>query len=51
VGVIVRTDDGHEIAVKGNDGGGWSIDGAVLWLGGMQDGDVVQWWGEWPRLR
>jgi hypothetical protein len=30
VGVIVWRDDVREIAVKGNDGGGWSSDGVML---------------------
>jgi hypothetical protein len=34
VGVVVRRDNKCETAVKGNDGGGWSSDGVVLWLGG-----------------
>jgi hypothetical protein len=33
VGVVVRMDDSCEIIVKGNDGGGWSSDGVMLWLG------------------
>jgi hypothetical protein len=51
VGVVVWTDDGHETAVKGNDGGRWSSDGVVLWLARRQNGDNVEWLGEWPRLR
>jgi hypothetical protein len=31
--VIVRRDDGRGTVVKENDGGGWSSDGVVLWLG------------------
>jgi hypothetical protein len=50
VGVVVRRDDMCETMVKGNDGGGWSSDGVVLWLGRRQNGDVVEWWGESPRL-
>jgi hypothetical protein len=46
----VQRDDGHGTAVKGNDSGGWSSDGVVLWLGRRQKGDTVEWWGEWPRL-
>jgi hypothetical protein len=47
VGVIVQRDDGRETAVKGNDGGGWSSDGVVLWLGWRQNGDhAVKWWRE-----
>jgi hypothetical protein len=37
--------------VKGNDGDGWSFDGVVLWLERRQNGGVVEWWREWPRLR
>jgi hypothetical protein len=37
--------------VKGNDDGGWSFDSVVLWLVRRQNGDAVEWWGEWPRLR
>jgi hypothetical protein len=33
MGVIVQRDDEHEIAVKENDGDGWSSDGVMLWLG------------------
>jgi hypothetical protein len=47
----VQMDDGCEVAVKGNNGGGWSYDSMVLWLGRRQNGDTVEWWGEWPRLR
>jgi hypothetical protein len=44
-------DDGRETMVKGNDSGEWSSDGVVLWLGRRQNGDTVEWWREWPRLR
>jgi hypothetical protein len=44
--VIVRRDDGHKTAVKGNDGGGWRFDGVVLRLGRRQNRDVVEWWKE-----
>jgi hypothetical protein len=37
--------------VKGNNGDEWSFDGVMLWLGRRQNGDTVEWWGEWPRLR
>jgi hypothetical protein len=37
--------------MKGNDGGGWSSDGVVLWLGRRQNRDAIEWWGKWPRLR
>jgi hypothetical protein len=30
----VRRDDACGTTVKGNDGGGWSFDDVVLWLGG-----------------
>jgi hypothetical protein len=30
-------------AVKGNDGGGWSSDDVVLWLGRRQNGDTAEW--------
>jgi hypothetical protein len=32
VGVVVRRNDRYETAVKGNNSGGWSSDGVVLWL-------------------
>jgi hypothetical protein len=32
--------------VKGNDNGGWSFDGMVLWLGRRQNRDVFECWGE-----
>jgi hypothetical protein len=51
VGVVVCTDDGRETIVKGNDNDGGSTDGVVLWLGRRQNGDVVEWLGEWTRLR
>jgi hypothetical protein len=31
--VIVRSDDRRETTVKENDGGGWSSNDVVLWLG------------------
>jgi hypothetical protein len=37
--------------VKGNGDGGWSSDDMVLWLGKMHNGDTVEWWEEWSRLR
>jgi hypothetical protein len=40
VGVVVRRNDGYEIAVKGNDGSGPSSDGVVLWIGG---GKIETW--------
>jgi hypothetical protein len=46
MGVVVRRDDEHEMAVKENDDDEWSSDGVVLWLGMRQNRDVVEWWGE-----
>jgi hypothetical protein len=43
VGVIVRRDDERETTVKGNDSGGWSFDGMVLWLGRSRESSL-QWW-------
>jgi hypothetical protein len=51
VGVIVWMDNSREIVVKGNHSGGWSFDGMVIWLGRRQNGDVVEWWGEWSSFR
>jgi hypothetical protein len=47
----VQRDDGCEMTVKGNDCGRWSSDGMVHWLDRRKNGDMVEWWGEWPRLR
>jgi hypothetical protein len=47
----MRRDDECGTMVKGNDDGGWSFDCVVLWLGKRQNGDVVEWWGKWLRLR
>jgi hypothetical protein len=44
--VIMRKDDVRETVVKGNNGGKWSSDGMMLWLGRMQNGDTVEWWRE-----
>jgi hypothetical protein len=44
--VIVRRDDEHVTVIKGNDDGGWSSDGVVLWLGKRQNSDVIEWWRE-----
>jgi hypothetical protein len=44
--VVVWKDDGHGTVVKGNNGGRWSLDGVVLWLGRRKNGDVVEWWGD-----
>jgi hypothetical protein len=35
-------DDVHETVVKGNDDDRWSFDDVILWLGGRQNGDVVE---------
>jgi hypothetical protein len=51
MGVIVRRDDEHGTMVKENDDSRWSSDGAVLCLGRRQNGDTVEWWEEWPRLK
>jgi hypothetical protein len=51
VGVIVQRDDECTAVVKKNDDSGWSSDGVMLWLGKMQNGDTVEWWREWQRLR
>jgi hypothetical protein len=39
----VRRDDGHGTTVKGNNGGGWSSDGVMLWLERRQNGNTVEW--------
>jgi hypothetical protein len=41
MGAIVRRDDEHETAVKGNDVSGWISDGVVLWLRRRQNGDAI----------
>jgi hypothetical protein len=41
--VVVRRDDSRETAMKGNDGGKWSFDYVVVWLGRRQNGDAVEW--------
>jgi hypothetical protein len=41
--VVVWMNDGCETMVKQNDGGRWSSDGVVLWLGMRQNRDVVEW--------
>jgi hypothetical protein len=51
MGIIVLRDNEHKTAVKGNDDGGWSFDGLVLWLNRRQNRDVVELWGEWSILR
>jgi hypothetical protein len=44
--VVIRIDDRRETTVKGNNSGGWSSDGVVLWLGRRQNEDAVEWFGE-----
>jgi hypothetical protein len=51
VGIIVQKDDRHGTTVKRNDIGRWSSDDMLLWLERRQNGDVIEWWGEWSRLR
>jgi hypothetical protein len=46
VGVVQWRDDGRGTAMKENDGGGWSSDDMMLWLGRRQNRDVIEWWGE-----
>jgi hypothetical protein len=36
----VQRDDGHGTMMKGNDDGGYSSNGVVLWLARRQNGDV-----------
>jgi hypothetical protein len=50
VGVIVRRGDVHRTTVEGNDDSRWNSDGVVLLLGRRENGEAVEWWGEWPRL-
>jgi hypothetical protein len=47
----VRRDGRRETTVKENDSDRWSSDDVVLWLGKRRNGDAVEWWEEWPRLR
>jgi hypothetical protein len=42
VSVVVRSDDAHGLAMKGNDDDGWSSDDVVLRLGRRQNGDDVE---------
>jgi hypothetical protein len=44
VGVILWRNDGRETLVKENDGGRWSSDDVVLWLGRRQNRDMIKWW-------
>jgi hypothetical protein len=41
--IVVRRDDECEMAVKGNDNGGWSSDDVVLLLERRQNRDAVEW--------
>jgi hypothetical protein len=47
----MRRDDRRETTMKENHNGRWSSDDVVHWLQRRQNGDAVEWWGEWPRLR
>jgi hypothetical protein len=47
----VLSDDECGTTIKMNNVDGWSSDDVVLWLVRKQNGDVIEWWGEWPRLR
>jgi hypothetical protein len=38
----VLNNDERGTTVKGNDGGGWSSDGVVFWLGRRQNKDAVE---------
>jgi hypothetical protein len=49
--VVAWRNDVCGTTIKGNNGDGWNSDGVVLWLGRRQNRDVVEWWGEWQRLR
>jgi hypothetical protein len=42
MGIVVQRDDGREIALKGDDGGIWSSDGVMLWLGRKKNGDTIE---------
>jgi hypothetical protein len=44
-------DDERKTTVKENDDGEWSSEGVVLWLVRRQNGDAVEWWWEWLKLR
>jgi hypothetical protein len=43
---FMRWDNECGTTVKGYDNGQWSSDGVVLWLARMQNGYVIEWWGE-----
>jgi hypothetical protein len=47
----VWKDDECRTTVKGNDSSGWSSYGVMFWLGRRQNGDAIEWWWEWSRLR
>jgi hypothetical protein len=47
----VQKDDERGTAVKWNDDVGWSSDDVVLWLLRKQNGNMVEWWGEWSSLK
>jgi hypothetical protein len=38
----MQRDDMRGMAVKENDGGGWSSDSVVLWLRRRQNGDAIE---------
>jgi hypothetical protein len=40
--VVVRSDDEHVMAVKGNDSDRWSSDDVMFWLGRRQNEDVIE---------
>jgi hypothetical protein len=42
VDVVKRRGDGRGTVVKSNDGGGWSSDGVMLWLGKRQNRYVIE---------
>jgi hypothetical protein len=42
VGVVVQRDDERGTTVKGNDSGGQSSDGMMLWLERRQNEDVIE---------
>jgi hypothetical protein len=44
-------DDDRETTVKVNNGGGWSSNDVLLWLKQRQNGNVIERWEEWLRLR
>jgi hypothetical protein len=42
VGIVVLRDDECETVMKGNNDGGWSFNGVVIWLVRSQNGDVIK---------